>query len=166
MGRVIRREDGATAVEFALIAPALFLLIFVIFQTALVFVAEQVLDNGVATVARQIRTGQLASGNAKTLVCAEISYVISCSGSSFFVDVQSSSDIGSLPTTNLVNTDGSYKSSAQNSFGTAGDYVLIRAYYEWPLVKIFGSLTLANLDNGTRLLSSYAVFRNEPASTT
>ena len=45
-------ENGVAGVEFALISPAFFFLIFVILETALVFVAEEVLDDSVTTAAR------------------------------------------------------------------------------------------------------------------
>ena len=40
-----RSEGGAAALEFALVAPIFFMLMFVIAETALIFVAEQVMDN-------------------------------------------------------------------------------------------------------------------------
>ena len=47
-------------------------------------------------------------------------------------------------------------------FGTPSDIVVVRAYYQWPTNKIFGSLSLKNLSNGKRLIGSFAAFRNEP----
>ncbi len=49
---------GATAVEFAIVAPVFFFLIFLIAETAMIFIAEQVLDNAVFESARLVRTGQ------------------------------------------------------------------------------------------------------------
>ena len=62
-----RRASGATsaaraAVEFAIIAPVFFFLMFVIAETAMVFIAEQVMDNAVFETARLIRTGQVQDG--------------------------------------------------------------------------------------------------------
>ena len=54
-----RDERGSAAVEFAVIAPIFFFLMFVIAETALVFIAEQVMDNAVFETARLIRTGQV-----------------------------------------------------------------------------------------------------------
>ena len=53
-----RDERGSAAIEFAIIAPIFFFLMFVIAETALVFIAEQVMDNAVFETARLIRTGQ------------------------------------------------------------------------------------------------------------
>ncbi len=44
-----------------------------------------------------------------------------------------------------------------------GDVVVVRAFYEWPLAKLFPkAIDLGNLQNGDRLLVATAVFRNEP----
>ena len=56
---VRRDERGSAAIEFAIIAPIFFFLMFVIAETALVFIAEQVMDNAVFETARLIRTGQV-----------------------------------------------------------------------------------------------------------
>ncbi len=45
LAALLRDRRGATAVEFAIIAPALLTVMFVIAETALVFIAEQVMDN-------------------------------------------------------------------------------------------------------------------------
>lgn len=45
--RRIRRETkGATAIEFAFIAPVFFMMIWAIFETGMVFFANQVLTHG------------------------------------------------------------------------------------------------------------------------
>ncbi len=54
-----RDERGSAAIEFAIIAPVFFFLMFVIAETALIFIAEQVMDNAVFETARLIRTGQV-----------------------------------------------------------------------------------------------------------
>ena len=53
-----RGNSGSAAVEFALIAPVFFLLLFAIFETGMLFFADMTLENGVAVTARLIRTGQ------------------------------------------------------------------------------------------------------------
>jgi Flp pilus assembly protein TadG len=81
-------EDGSVAVEFAIIAPVFFFLMFVIAETALVFVAEQVMDNAVFETARLIRTGQaqnadMSSDDFKNEVCARVEIFVDCSGADF-----------------------------------------------------------------------------------
>src|SRR5712692_11914383 len=57
--RLLCREDGAAAVEFALVAAPFLALIFAIIETALVFFAGQYLETVVADSSRLIMTGQV-----------------------------------------------------------------------------------------------------------
>src|ERR1700681_67978 len=52
-----RREDGAAALEFAIVAAPFIALILAILQTTLAFFAGQVLESAVADSSRQILTG-------------------------------------------------------------------------------------------------------------
>ena len=56
--RLLRRQDGAVAVEFGLVAAPFLLLVFAIMETAIVFFAGQTLETAVADSARLILTGQ------------------------------------------------------------------------------------------------------------
>lgn len=57
--RFRRDENGATAVEFALVSVPFIGLLFAIFETALVFFANQGLEAATAEAARQLMTGQV-----------------------------------------------------------------------------------------------------------
>ncbi len=57
--RIRRREDGVTAVEFALVAPVFMFLVFAILETSLMYVVATVMQGEVALTTRIIRTGQL-----------------------------------------------------------------------------------------------------------
>ena len=56
--RFARQQDGAAAVEFALVAAPFLALIFAILETAFVFFAGQTLEAAAANSARLIMTGQ------------------------------------------------------------------------------------------------------------
>src|ERR1700694_3161527 len=56
--RLLRREDGAAAVEFALVAAPFLAVLFAIMETALVFFAGQYLETLAADSTRLILTGQ------------------------------------------------------------------------------------------------------------
>src|SRR5215210_2803224 len=77
LGRLLRQQDGAAAVEFGLVAAPFLALLFAIMETALVFFAGQALETAVADSARLIMTGQAQSqgfsqGAFKTAVCQKI----------------------------------------------------------------------------------------------
>jgi Flp pilus assembly protein TadG len=176
LGRVLRQpewrgdERGSAAVEFAAIAPVFFFLMFVIAQTALVFIAEQVMDNAVFETARLIRTGQ-AAGMSKdsftTEVCSRMSVFVNCNNSGFYLDVKSFATFASMTTSNpTMDAGGNFTDTPSYITGNANDIVMVRVYYQYPIIRIpftpF-SMTTAGL-NGKRLIGSFAAFRNEPFS--
>ena len=170
MGRAprLRRDEGGSAiVEFSFIAPIFFFLIFVIAETALVFIAEHVMDNAVLETARLIRTGQVQSAGMseedfEAEVCSRMSVFVGCSGSDFFLDVKSYDSFASMDLAAPIDAENNFVAPGAFEFGGESDIVVVRAYYQWPTNRIFGSLSLQNLGNGKRLIGSFAAFRNEP----
>lgn len=59
--RFIRKSDGNTAIEFALIAPMLFLLVMGILEFALIMFAAMVVENAATSAARVGLTGRDAT---------------------------------------------------------------------------------------------------------
>jgi Flp pilus assembly protein TadG len=166
-----RDERGSAAIEFAFIAPIFFFLMFVIAETALVFIAEQVMDNAVFETARLIRTGQvqaadMSEADFKTEICNRVSVFIDCTGASFYLEVKSYETFGEMDLAMPVDADDNFEDAGTFAFGEANDIVVVRAYYQWPTNQIFGSLSLKNLSNGKRLIGSFAAFRNEPFTAT
>jgi hypothetical protein len=166
-GRSARGESGSVIVEFALIAPMFFFLMFVIAETALVFIAEQVMDNAVFESARLIRTGQAQNADMtkegfKTQVCNRVALFIDCDSGDFYLDVRSFPTFSDMEFGVPVDDEDEYEDKGQYIAGGPDDIVVVRAYYQWPTNKIFGALSLQNLSNGKRLIGSFAAFRNEP----
>jgi Flp pilus assembly protein TadG len=169
--RLSRDDGGSAAIEFAFIAPVFFFLMFVIAETALVFIAEQVLNNAVFETARLIRTGQaqdakMTDATFKTEICNRVSVFINCQSSNFYLDVKSYATFGAMNITNPLKPDDTFNTPAAFQFGTPNQIVVVRAYYQWPTNEIFGSLSLKNLSNGRRLIGSFAAFCNEPYQST
>lgn len=163
--RFSRDRSGSTIVEFALIALPFLALIFAILQTALIFFSSQVLDSGLQDAARLIRTGQaqqqqFSANQFKQAVCDEILGLLNCEDG-LIIDVRTwdnfrDADVG-VPITN---------GEIDNNFifdpGGRGDIVVVRAFYEWPIVLPTMNADVAILKNGKFLISSAATFRNEP----
>jgi Flp pilus assembly protein TadG len=164
-GRLRRSEDGSAIVEFAIIAPMFFFLMFVIAETALVFIAEQVMDNAVFETARLIRTGQVQSmtdAEFKAAVCGRMSVFIDCNSSNFYIDVQSFDTFNDMVLTPPLDDDEEFEEPEGFDFGSASKIVVMRVYYQWPTNPVLGILSLKNLANGKRLIGSFAAFCNEP----
>src|SRR5436305_2220296 len=109
--RFRRNRRGSAAVEFALIAPIFFALLFAIFETALVFFAGQVLENGVQDSGRLLFTNQancngMSQSDFKQKICDRVSALMSCSG----VDIDVRSYAAGIPITitDPINGGGNY----------------------------------------------------------
>jgi Flp pilus assembly protein TadG len=166
--RFMRRQDGAVAVEFALILVPFLALMFGIMETALVFFADQTLETAVADSARLIMTGQaqmqnLTAQTFKDQVCSRIYGLFNCPNG-VYVDVETYSSFGSI--TNTPPLDNSGRLVTSNFVyqpGGPGDIVVVRLYYQWPIyVSLMNLSNLSNMSNHNRLLVATAAFRNEP----
>lgn len=167
--RFVREQDGAAAVEFALVATPFLALLFAILETALVFFAGQTLETAAAESARLIMTGQAQTANYsqadfKTQVCNRIHGLFDCA--KVYVDVQQYSDFSKAHATAPV-TNGTFDSTKMNYVpGGPGCIEVVTLYYEWQTyVSLLGN-NLSNLNGNKRLLAATSVFRNEPYSTT
>jgi len=164
--RFVRRQEGAAAVEFALVAAPFLALTFAILETAMVFFAGQTLEAAAADSARLIMTGQAqtsgySQADFKKAVCDRIFGLFDCTNG-MTVDVKSYSSFASVNTAAPVTNGQLDTSNVTYSPGEPGDIVVVSLYYQWPIyVSMLGN-NLANLNGGNRLLAAAAVFRVEP----
>ena len=91
-----------------------------------------------------------------------MSVFVNCSTADFYLDVKSYATLRRHGAEQPDQAGRDLSGSGSFHFGKANDIVVVRAYYQWPTNKIFGSLSLKNLSNGKRLIGSFAAFRNEP----
>jgi Flp pilus assembly protein TadG len=164
--RRFRRNRGASAaLEFALVAPVFFALLFAILETALMFFASQVLETITQDSARMIFTGQAqdvqkyTQAQFATYVCSQIPALFDCSG--VWIDVESTSSFSTVSTSSCVDSGGNFV-AAQYSPGGPSDTVMVRLCYKWPIFVTGLGYNIANLPGSKRLLTASAAFRNEP----
>lgn len=166
--RFASSDDGATAVEFALIMPPFFLMIFAILETASIFFVSTTLENAVLDAGRQIRTGQAQSAEMtasqfRDEICARIDMFMSCDNQSLVLDVERFSSFTDLEFPNAMDGNGNLNIDAGFDTGNPGDIVLIRVYYMWDVMTpVVGRVMANTADHETRLIVATAVFRNEP----
>ena len=161
-----RRQDGAAAVEFALIAGPFLALVFAIIETAFVFFAGQTLETAVTNSSRLIMTGQaqnsgLTASTFKNAVCTNIVGLFDCQNK-LYVNVQNFSSFSSASTTPPYVNGQLDTSQMKYQPGGPGDIVVVSLYYQWPIYISLYSNNLANQSGGNRLLVATAAFRNEP----
>lgn len=165
-----RDEMAATAVEFALVAAPFIALVIALIQTFLVFFAQQTLESVVRQSARLVMTGQVQSANMtqpvfKQKVCDQVVILFNCSGLMIDMQVASSWTSANTATPALTfDASGNVTNTWQYNPGNAGDIVVLRVMYVWPVVLGPLGFNLSNLGNGNRLVMSSAAFQNEPGA--
>jgi Flp pilus assembly protein TadG len=157
---------GSSLVEFALLAPLFFALLFAIVEAALVFFADQVLETMTQDAARLILTGQAqlqsySQQNFKDKLCPPSGGLLfNCSN--LFVDVQSYTAFQNINLNSQIDATGNFIANMQYSPGGPGDIVVVRAFYPWHLLETALGFNLSNMAGGQRLLVATAAFKNEP----
>ena len=168
----LRNQRGAAAVEFALIAPIFFGLMFSILEAGVFFFVNSAVTEANAKAARLVRTGQAQGALTPDAFYDEICSVVSVFGDCserLTVDVARFDDFSDLAadTTSLQCRDSADSSIAGAQFtdadyGARRDIVRIRVcYLHRPLNPALG-LSLNKNGDGFREMVSVAIFRNEP----
>jgi Flp pilus assembly protein TadG len=167
--RFRRNRRASAAVEFALVAPIFFALLFAILETAIMFFAGQVLETMAQNSARMVLTGQAQNSSWKvadfqTYVCGQNPGLFNCNN--IFVDVESSSpgsSFSSITIGSQIDASNNFISNnLQYSPGGPGDIVVVTLYYQWPLFVTGLGYNISNISGSKRLLSATAAFQNEP----
>jgi Flp pilus assembly protein TadG len=164
--RLTRQQDGAAAVEFAMVAAPFLALVFAIMETAMVFFAGQVLETAAADSARLIMTGQaqnqsFSQAAFKDAVCSRIYGLFDCA-SGIYIDVKTYTSFASVDTTPPIDKDGKLITNFTYQPGLPGDIVVVRLFYQWPVYVPLLGFNLADMAGGKRLIAATVAFRNEP----
>jgi Flp pilus assembly protein TadG len=166
-----RRQDGAAALEFAIVAAPFIAIILATIQTALAFFAGQVLESAVLDSSRQILTGSAQNANMTqagfaNAVCAKVQTLFNCGN--LMIDVQTVTSFTAANTTLptlTFNGQGAVTNAWTWQPGNPGDIVVMRVMYQWPVFLGPLGLSLSNESNGNLLLMATATFKNEPYQT-
>lgn len=165
--RLWANSSGAVAVEFAMIAPALVGLIFASLQIGLLYLSQQGLETATEDTARLVFTGQsqkagLTASQFKAKACTALPPYLSCSR--LYVDVRSVSSFSAaslaLPTF-TYDSNGNVTNNFSYSPGSRNSIVVMRLMYLLPVVDVPFAIKMSNQGNGSRLIMSTAVFKNE-----
>lgn len=167
LARRLRRfghnSGGSAAVEFALIAPVFFALIFAIMETGMVFFAGQVLETAIEDGARSVYTCSAAAKvvDFKTPICARTSALMDCA--KIDIDVRSYDPGTAITISDPIDAGGNYVSTNLVYDPPAcptTKTVVVRGFYQWPLYVTGLGYNIANIGRGTtsskRLLAATA----------
>ena len=161
-----RNRKGAAAVEFALVAPMFFAVLFAIIEMALVFFASQILETVAQDTSRLIMTGQaqnaaFTQAQFKNAVCAKLVTMFDCvNGVS--IDVQSYPQFSSVDISDPIDAGKNFVPPNNYLPGGPGDIVVVRLFYKWPLYVTGLGFNIANVGTNQKLLTATAAFQNEP----
>jgi Flp pilus assembly protein TadG len=169
--RFRRNRRASAAVEFALVAPVFFALLFAIIETGIIFFASQVLETATQDSARMILTGQAQAAAYPTVsdfktnvVCPRIvvAGLFDCANG-ISVDVRSyGNSFANVTLNSQIDGSNNFINNMQYNPGNPGDIVVVRLFYQWPLFVTGLGYNISNLAGSKRLLVATAAFRNEP----
>jgi Flp pilus assembly protein TadG len=163
--RFCRARNGATAVEFALIAPVFLATLLALFQTCIFLFAQAALQSAANEAARLFLTGQAQSGSlSATQVVTQVCPTALFTCSKMYIVVQSAASASSL-STSAPAMYSSGQAIAQSGYtydpGAPGQIMVVQLIYAWPVIGAFG-FTPANLPNGATEMMGVSAFRVEP----
>lgn len=181
VARYRRDDDGATAIEFGVVALAFFTIVFGILELAMIFFTQSVLSHAVSDAGRSIRVGHFQNcgqeDEFRALVCDGMQGLFNC-GQNLRVDVISRPQFRDvvMPALNDGGTsDPSNPQPVQNGTydaNAAGSPVAIRATFYYPLVLPPQITRLESrnaaggvISPGRKLIVASTAFRNEPFPT-
>ena len=183
MKRFWRGNSGATAIEFALVGPILFLTLGMIVETGLFLTVQYLLQDATTVAGRQIRTGNVGPATTtagaanqmdvtafKTLICSKLlNIMVRDCPANIRVDVRNAASFAALATVMPVTpiavgpqtTGGGYGEIFQP--GARGQMGSLIVTYDWQLS--FGNLIniLGNVAGmpGVWRLTGVSVYRIE-----
>ena len=161
------RREGASAVEFAMIAFPFFFMLFAIMELGLVFVTDSVLENAVMETGRKIRTNEagdssMTAATFKSTLCGEMNIFSSTCDARTTIDVRVIPQFTGVNPPDPTSTGTFDASKLTYANGQPGDLILVRAWYRKPLFTPFLAQALSKMNDGNALLTATATFRNEP----
>ena len=173
LARFARARDGATAVEFALVALPFLILLCAIFESCLLTFAQQTLNNAVDRAGRQVFTGTFQEGYDGTPAVERFRTAL-CAGPTLFDCNAVKLEVTTSQTFAAVAASDPYDANAKalsSSFGArfqcpaGNDVVTIRAAVVVPRFFTILDLSPRKVGAGSQLIVATAVFRAEPYAT-
>lgn len=160
----IKREEGATAIEFAFLAFPFFIMLIAIIEISLLMANASILEGAANTAARLIRTGQIQQdadpeamfqqalcNHARIMDCERIQYMVTpLNNFGEAQDFEPSFD-----------EEGNMEDEDFEAGGSS-DIVMIRISYMYRLLTPLVSEFFSDYPNNQRLLMSTVVFETEP----
>jgi Flp pilus assembly protein TadG len=165
LAHFVAAEKAATAVEFALIAPAFLATLIAILQVSIFLFSQQTLQNAAMQAGRLFMTGQaqgLSQSAFKTQVCQNyLPSFFNCN--SLIVSVQTYPSFAASNTSApALYQNGNPVTSWPYSPGTQGQVMVVQLVYPYSVVSGPLGFSIANLPNSAAEMMGVTAFRVEP----
>lgn len=163
----LKNQTGTAAVEFALIGPIFFALLFSMIETGWLMTRMVMLDQAVAESSRLIYTGKAPTKEAlETAICEEALVFSDCINN-IHVEATTITDFGSLPdhAADCVDTkDSAYNPSTTYSSGSGSEIVFLRVCVTTDILipGIGIGLSMPKTSTGRYQMVTSTAFMNEP----
>ncbi|WP_292036536.1 TadE/TadG family type IV pilus assembly protein [Brevundimonas sp. UBA4553] len=160
-------REGSTAVEFGLLAFPFFILLFGILEVGLLLLLDAVVETAVSDAGRLVRTGQaqqqaMTPAAIKQKLCARMSVFSGDCPDRAFIDVRVVDNFTTPVAPDPLASGVFDPSKLTYQPGGPGDRILVRIWYEQPIVTPFISQALSRTTDHKVLLTTSLAFRNEP----
>jgi len=162
----VKNENGATAVEFAMVAMPVVYLLLGIIEMSMMFVGMSTLDHATNEAARLIKTGQVQQTNGdpeqmfKDALCDSAKVFLDCSQIQYeVVHLNGFSDFSSHAAS--YDENGNLNSEGFDA-GSVNDVVLIRAAYQYKLMTPLIAEFMSDGEGNTKRFVSTIVLETEP----
>jgi len=167
LGRFRRDSDGATAIEFAILAMPFCLLVFAILESCISFAGQQVMTNISDDIARQVRTGQLRNLTQATLrqkICTELEIIVTANCPGLDVDLRQFATFEDAAAAAPLKMSGGDIDTSQFAVSPGGAMTrnMLRVIYRWPIMTDLLRLQMSTLSGGKTLHFATTTWRNEP----
>ena len=166
--RFLRARRASAAIEFAIIAPVFIGLLISILEVGIYFFAQNVLQTAAVQAGRLFLTGQAQASNLTAAqvvsnVCPNIQALFTCGNLMVDVNTYSSFSGANTSTPTLTyNAQGQVTNNWNYTPGTAGQIMVVRLMYLWPVVTGPLSIFNPNVTNGSSLIMGVTAFKVEP----
>ncbi len=163
-----RKEDGAAAVEFALIAIPFFMLLVGIVEVSMFFASGSVLEGGSAAASRLLRTGQAQMSDDpedtfRTALCDHVKTMIPCDRIQYeVIRLDDNTFAGAENYEPEFDEEGNLIPSPFST-GNSNDVIMVRTFYKYEFLTPFiGSLITRDLGRSWMMHASMSVIKAEP----
>lgn len=167
--RFARDSNGATAIEFTLLALPFALLVFAILESCIAFAGQQVMADATDTVARQIRTGQLRPAQAtatevKNRLCERMGVLaVGDCQTSLIVDLREFATFSDAAKVRIKFSNNDIDTTGFDvKPGKSMSKNMMRVFYKWPVMTDFLAASMSNLKGSKTLHFSTVTWQNEP----